>query len=198
MTITFAINYYKNKDRADKLVLNVKEHYPDSTILLISDEQNRLKLPQFKGQWSERWLKDCLDAGGDVFIKLDPETICQTHTEDFPHVDIFGVKSKVWTYKIAEEVLFGAVYGITKFAANAIIQSNLLNDEKYADKFYSYQRMNTEGQMEAVSLQDLIMHDVAKRLNLNQDSWPDVFVQPSWIKTPVVIDPKYAFIHPVD
>jgi hypothetical protein len=193
MNITFAITSYEDSVLAAQSAAAAKTLYPSAQIVQLSDlAPNRLKLPQFAGAWTERWMKATLATNADIIIKIDPDTRAYNAVTTFPTTDIFGQIAENGIYWNVKGVIHGAAIGFQRSAIQKIVDSGLLLDKKYTTKPYLYSRDMTE----AISLQDPIVHDVALRLGLTMGAWAGLQLFTKW-QQPTVDKSTATFAHPV-
>ena len=194
--VTFAITYWK-KDAAlaQKSAAALKLLYPTAQVLVIEDSP-RLKLAEFGGQWTERWMTQALATGADVIVKVDPDTRA-LRPASFPTADIFGMTSPMGTYyPKSTGILSGGAIGFQAAAVEKILASGLLRDVKYTTKPYATEERRHGIPREQIALQDPIVHDIATRLSLNEGQWPGLHIKFSW--EPAQKAPANAtFAHPV-
>ncbi len=195
MNMTFAITTYQEPaELVAKSVAALKASYPDASIVQLSDlPPNRLKLPQFAGAWTLRWMEASLKTNADVIVKVDPDTRAYKAVTEFPKTDIFGQVAKNGVYYNLKGVIHGAAIGFQRSAVQKIVDSGLLFDKKYTASPYLY----TRDEKEAISLQDPIVHDVAIRLGLTMGSWDGLQIQTRWEQIEKVDTSKVTFAHPV-
>jgi hypothetical protein len=105
-------------------------HYPTSPILAFDDNLERLKLSQFAGQWTERYLKAFLQTGSNILVKLDPDTAVLRKARYFPDAEVFGVH--------CDGQVLGGCIGYSRDCARKIIDSGLLLGTKYTGLYYTY------------------------------------------------------------
>lgn len=196
MRLAFAITTYKDQALAEVVVGNLKKFYPLASVLVFDDAKERLKLPQFAGRWTERYLKAFLETDADVLVKIDPDVVVVRKARRFPTVEIFGQKAT------GHQVL-GGVIGYSRAGARKIVDSGLLLDPKYTDVTqFSYARFSgkhlldgEEEDLTPVSLQDAIMADVIQNLGLEVGNWLEAYVRTS-TSDPSLTPPAgdYAFV----
>ena len=195
--ITFAITYWqKDAALAQKSAAALKQIYPTAQVLVIEDNPH-LKLAQFGGQWTERWMKAALATEADVIIKLDPDTRATNAVTTFPTTDVFGQEAPVNTYwPKSSNILCGGAIGFQAAAVQKIVASGFLLDSKYTQKPYVTEERRFGTPRETISLQDPIVADVVQRLSLTTGNWPGLSIKFAW--EPAVAPPKDAiFVHPV-
>jgi len=195
MNITFAITSYQEPaELVAKSVAALKTLYPDASVVQLSDlAPNRLKLPQFAGTWTLRWMQAALATNADVIVKIDPDTRAYKAVTTFPTADIFGQIAKNGVYYNLKGVIHGAAIGFQRSAVQKIANSGLLLDKKYTALPYVFSR----DEKEAISLQDPIVHDVSIRLGLTTGSWEGLQIQTRWEQIKKVDTSKVTFAHPV-
>jgi hypothetical protein len=195
MTLCFAITHCdRDASLAELSAAALKSLYPDAHIVVIEDKP-RLKLPQFSGQWTQRWMEEAVATGADIIIKLDPDTRAK-NVAAFPEFDIFGQVSPDGTYPQMSGIICGACIGFQKAAVEKILSSGFLLDAKYSEKPYAATERRYQP-WETVSLQDPIVHDVAQRLGLSQGSWAGLSIKFSWDAHKDAHPRNATFVHPV-
>jgi hypothetical protein len=183
MKATFVINYYQNQPQALKLAAQLAKLGADMNVMI--EDNPRLKVMEHGGGWTQRWLTTALNVGGDPIIKIDPDIQVTRAAASFPTADVFG---SILTYMDGSTQCHGGTFGVSRKAAQQIVDSKLLLDEKYKTPEYTY-KWNGE----TVSYQDKIFADVCKRLGIKMERWHEVWMQ----HTQSPYDPKqHAFIHP--
>jgi hypothetical protein len=189
----FALNFYDEPEElVKKCAASVKEFFPDSCLVFCDDRIERLKTPEFSGHWTERWMKKALATDADVIVKVDPDTRC-FGCAPFPDSDVFGKISPPRTYWKEKDVPWGAVIGFKRDAAKKIVESGFLLEPHYkGDRPY----LTMRGE-EWVSLQDPIVADVMKRLNLSFSEWEGIRIKGHWEKGMPDTANGCTFAHPV-
>lgn len=194
MSLTFAITSYEDSDLAVKSIAALRKLYPTATIVFLSDlPPNRLKLPQFCGAWTERWMKAALGTDAEIIVKIDPDTRAFVAATEFPGADIFGQIAKNGIYYSVKGVIHGAAIGFQRSAVEKIVQSGLLLDKKYTVQPY----VTNRDLRETISLQDPIVHDVAVRLGLTMAAWDGLHIRTRWDNEEQMDVSKFYFAHPV-
>src|SRR5208282_923089 len=163
-SVAFAVNFYKDQRLANQTVTDLRRFYPESPILTFDDSKQRLKLSQFAGRWTERYLKAFLQTDADIVVKLDPDTAVLRRARYFPDAEVFGEH-------VDGQVLGGAI-GYSRDCARRIIKSGLLLDTKYTCVHYTYVRFG-----ERVTRQDEIMADIIRLLNLHTVEWKEACIR---------------------
>jgi hypothetical protein len=197
MSLTFALtSYVYDHEKAVKTVADLRRNYPRAEIVHLNDDPpNRLKLPQFAGRWTERWMEAALATSADIIIKVDPDTLVIRPLADFPEADMFGVASK---RRLCKGVILGGAYGFRRSAVEKIVGSRLLLDGKYtstASMDYIFCEYRPGRKLEILSLQDPIVFDVVTLLGLTTAPWADVYMYNEDYVMPKVDHSKYGFVH---
>ncbi len=176
--------------RADAWALN--SFYPESRLVVCCDKRDRIKLPQFRGRWTERWMKAALATPCDRIMKVDPDTRCLGRIAEWPEADMFGMVSPRHTYWDLEGVPYGCALGFSRDAVQRIVDSGLLLGPQYQGKPYIALRNDKEW----ISLQDPIVWDVARKLGLTFEELPGLSIRRYWDEEkPETKDVLFA--HPV-
>lgn len=184
MSLTFVINYYQDEAQATKLVMLTALLYPGCVTLLIEDNP-RIKVMEHGGEWTQRWLERALHINSDVIIKVDPDIKVTRAAASFPTADVFG---SILTRLDGSTQCHGGTFGVSRVAAQKIVDSKLLLDEKYKTPTYTYVWKG-----ETVSYQDKIFADVCARLGIKMERWNEVWMRHH--QSPYD-DSQHAFIHP--
>jgi hypothetical protein len=150
--------------------------------LAFDDNLERLKLSQFAGQWTERYLKAFLQTGSNILVKLDPDTAVLRKARYFPDAEVFGVH--------CDGQVLGGCIGYSRDCARKIIDSGLLLGTKYTGLYYTYVKCG-----ERVTRQDEIMADIIRRLNLHTVEWKEACIR-QYHPRSVMPTGDYAFVHP--
>jgi hypothetical protein len=183
-------NFYKNS------VESVARCYPNAEIVTVADSP-RLKLGEFGGQWTKRWMERVLETEADTIIKFDPDTRAQVAAANFPDFDIFGQESQDDTYFAGSKgILLGCAIGFKRSAVKAILDSGKLLDPKYTEAPYAFTEYRF-GTHYIGSLQDPIVHDIALQLGLKEGVWSGLDLKMSWHADKNVHPSTALFIHPV-
>lgn len=182
MRVAFALTFYKDERPAISALADLKRFYPESPTLTFDDSKERLKLAQFAGRWTERYLQSFLDTDADTLIKIDPDTAVLRRAKGFPDSDIFGTH-------VDGQVLGGCI-GYSREGARQIVDSGLLLDTKYTGVHYTYVKFG-----ERVSRQDEIMGDLIRRLHLHTVEWKEACIRTYHPRSVMPTD-DFAFVHP--
>lgn len=186
--VGFAMTTYQDGELAKKSIRALREFYPKSPVVLCSDEDERLKLPELCGAWTERWMKGCMKTDADIIVKLDPDTRAYNRVSEWPESDVFGVWAPIGVYAAlgAPHTIYGAAIGFQRHGVKRILDSGLLRDSKY--KKFAW---------EGVSIQDPIVTDIVKTLGLSVSPWSGLHIRTKWDGLGEFDKKKVAFAHPV-
>ena len=218
MKLAFFIGVYKDQALAAKCILALQYLYPEASIVSISDSVQdskyakfcnlysvsyfvgiRLKLMEFGGQWSARFLKALLETDADVLIKIDPDTGIHAPLDSsrFPKADIFGNIRVVG----GKHHIQGGFIAIWRQAAATILDSGLLGSMEYRGYSYSYPRFQApylqvgeQPSSEWLTCEDFILWDVAQRLGLKVGEFDQVCCH--YRDCPSDAAAHYAVTHP--
>lgn len=212
--VLFQICVYKDQELARARIAELRSFYGATPIQSISDGVrddtyakfcfensvlyyigDRLKLVKFAGAWTVRRLRLFLQSDADLCVKIDPDTKVCAKVERWPRADLFGHKQEP-----PAAPLHGGCLGITREAAQKIIDSRLLLAEHYTDLRFGYRRFHDEkkpGEMTDVSwvaCEDRILEDLVPRLHLTTADLPEAYCVSGSV-------PRYppagkAFLHP--
>lgn len=210
----FFIGVYQDQSEARENILILKALYPESPILSIADgvenssyqtfcsdlkviyqQGLRLKLMNKGGLWTERFLKLYLEqTNSDYLIKIDPDTGIHRSLRYLPECDLFG---SVINDQDRSHIQGGAI-GFSRSAARKIVNSGLLGSQEYCTHRYAYPRYQPpylktgeDSSSQWLSVEDLIVFDVALKLGLKIQDYAEVSCH--W-RTPALGD--FAFVHP--
>ena len=161
--------------------------------MVCDDRVERLKTPKFSGHWTQRWMRLGWESGADVIVKIDPDTRCYGYAP-FPDLRTCSGRCLLHALTGAEkDVPWGAVIGFKRDAVKKIVESGFLLEPHYkGDRPY----MTMRGE-EWVSLQDPIVADVMKRLNLSFSEWEGIRIKGHWEKGTPDTANGCTFAHPV-
>lgn len=212
--VLFQICVYKDQELARARISELRSFYGATPIQSISDGVrddayakfcldhsvryhigDRLKLTKFAGSWTVRRLRLFLQTDADVCVKLDPDTKVCAKVERWPSADLFGHKQDP-----PAAILHGGCLGITREAAQKILDSRLLLAQRYTDLRFGYRRFHDEKKPEEerevvwVSCEDRILQDLSARLSLTLADFPEAYCVSGSV-------PRYppagkAFLHP--
>jgi hypothetical protein len=219
MIPAFVLHTYKDQERAKKRITSLRTLYPSSPVIAIADGVDdadyaafckdnkvqytlgdRLKLPEFSGKWTERWMRAYLDqTDAPLVIKLDPDTGVFKALASFPGADVFGKYSYLTNSDL--EMLGGCV-GFTRRAVEKILDTKMLGQYRFSLAGYTYPRfapnrlLPGEGPEERqfISVQDRIVSYIVKHLKLSLADWPQVAVECGG--RPSLAPADFAFVHP--
>lgn len=196
MKFTWVMTYC-DADRLlkDRSVEAMKRLYPDADGIVLYDRPDfSLKVPEWFGFWTQRWMYAALECKNDIIVKIDPDTRAVNAVTEFPETDIFGYTAPKNTYwPGSKAIICGAAIGFYRDVVERIIYSGDLRDDKYSFAPYASE-MGTPAK--PVSLQDAITADVIKRHGFTTGDWPGLHIRFSWDK-PEFAPPTATFVHPV-
>jgi hypothetical protein len=187
--ICFALTWYQEAlELVEESIKAIGCYYPHARLTLCNENKERLKLPSYRGRWTERWMRRALETGAEIIVKIDPDTRCYRRIE-FPGSEVFGQIAPQVAFGIPG-VIFGAAIGFSRKAILKILNSGFLLDQKYSADPYRYAKNG-----EVLSLQDGIVSDIVKRLGLSFAVWPGLRINCDWQGRPEL--EGAAFAHPV-
>jgi hypothetical protein len=164
MSTAFAMNVFKDVHLGEVCKASLQEFHPDDPFFVIPDSP-RLKLPQYGGLWTKRYLEILAQTGCDYLIKIDPDQRVRGRIEGFPNAEIFGELS---TNVEGRDEIVAHCMGWTLAGARKMLEADLWDDPKYKTERYVYTKDYSK---EPVSLQDPIVMDIAMRLGMTYKSW---------------------------
>lgn len=215
----FLFHVYRDQMLALRLISQLRQFYPEIEILCIADGVNdtefgaiaqihqvqyaigeHLKKSSAGGKWCIRMFRHFLDNSSATYlIKLDPDAFMHRPFRSIPaHLDLFGAVQNDQGLSIVR----GGCMGMRRSAIEAILNSGLLESEKYKfSQIYGYRRFNyfrhphepINNQM--IACCDRILADVAQHLNLRIGHWSEVNIQ-FREKPPPNLDLQWAVTHP--
>lgn len=208
----FVLHVWSAADQklARSTIAEINSFYPDSPLFVIGDgvEPNalgvfipvigeRLKTPEFGGEWTQRYLDLFLEhTACQVLIRLDPDTKLLRRFNYFPSAAVFGCKTEWGTTR-------GGCVGFSRQGAAAIASSGYLRDDKYRNnrqflysRYSLYRKPYEKIDGNPITLQDRIVADVVDRLNLETADWSDEVNILFREGCPLHLN--YAAIHPKD
>jgi hypothetical protein len=189
--ICFIVNVQSIDERfAYPLIGQIRRCFRDAMILVITDgyhseplkkvclefnsvyvkTHDRLRLLEYGGLWTNRFLTYFVSSNSNILIKIDPDScLWRRFNQAFPIQDMFGTLKKV------DEITYirSAFIGIWRTAATRILESGILKDEHFKDQ--NLYGVLTNGEM--LSKQDVILGVVANRLKLRLADWAEVDTQ---------------------
>lgn len=179
--LTFAMTYCdRDAALAQKSADAVRALYPDASVIVIEDNP-RLKLAQFGGQWTERWMQAALATDANIIVKLDPDTRALRTVTHFPMALVFGQMASVGTYHPnSEGMILGGAIGFKRFLVEKIVDSGFLRDAKYTKEPYVREERRFGDPKEMVAMQDPIVHDITQRFGLSEGVWDGLDLMMSW------------------
>ena len=191
MSFAFVVNVYNDQHLAKRLLEQIKTHC-SCDIIVIGDgvkledyckqgtiwiENERTKAQGQKGLWTQRYLKLFLELTfATHLLRVDPDT-CVWRPFMLPGMGIttyLEPSPKRYKYPFVN----GGCIGFTRDAAEKIVSSNLLLDDKYEEfnylryKFHKWEHEETSD--EKLAFQDWIVGDICHRLNLKLKKWDEI------------------------
>lgn len=213
--LCFVFGIYTEWHLARRLAAQIRTFYKGAPIIALADGTNdpdfamscdslginflcgdRLKLPQFGGEWSQRLFLEFLKTDSSTLIKLDPDTCLWRQFSYIPNADWFGSLGSSYKYPYPR----GGCVGFRRAAVEKIVASELLLAEVYKCESFSYDRygywrwLHENHLGEAIALQDWILADVGQKLGLRVADWDEVNIQ--FRQIPDNPDLKWAATHP--
>lgn len=214
MSLAFVLMLYDDVLLAERLIRQLRQWHPNADILAIADgvtpdgfaayctlntvtyvPGDRLKPRTHGGQWTQRYLELFLArSDATTLIKLDPDSFVYraiANVPDSASADLFGT---LRVNHLGQTQVRGGCVGYQRAAAQRLMASKLLLEDKYRDATrYSYRRKPEDP---LLTLQDAIVADVAQRLELKLFEWSEVAIV-SGSETPVDNAAlTYAVTHP--
>lgn len=216
--IAFFMGVYKDQELAKHNIKDIRNIYGDSVdIISISDgvcdrdfesfcdkhsvyyeEGDRRAKAELGGGWTLRMLETSLRVSDfDILVKIDPDTQIKRVFRYIPDSDYFGnIRNG--------NHLQGGCKGLKRSAVDKILSSGLLLDTKYCSNteyaycrfLPPYIRVDEDKSNESLSVEDFILWDVAKILELSIEEWNDIKCFTANGKE-IDLSGDYAAIHPV-
>ncbi len=215
--LAFVMHVYKDAEFADRLLGQIRFHYPDALILCISDGDKsvtpdrfrhhevqvlcleRLKLQRLGGIYTERWMTLIQDQAERI-VKIDPDAQLWRSFNSFPDADISG--TVMWQKQHALNLVRGGCVVFKRSAIKTILTSKALRDRCYIkNRNYGYYRYwqwlfpREVENRELIYAEDVTIAHIAKRLKLTLANWDEVNIQ--WRdEVPENVDLQWAATHP--
>ena len=211
MSFAFVITTYNDQHLVPRLLQQINKHCPGIQVIVIGDgvkleeslkqgttwfECERAKGQGQKGLWTQRFLEIFLKySTATHLIKLDPDScIWRPFTLPEGNYDLCGnIKHKRYKHPYIR----GGCVVNTRLAAQKIVDSQILLEDKYEEYNYSrykIHRWDHEKQSdELIALQDWIMGDVIYRLQLVLQEWNEIFIVRKKISIQIE---NFAITHP--
>ena len=220
--VAFLFHVYKEFELAKRLISQLRFFFPLSNILGIADgtynyefkefawqhnvryiEAERLFRQETGNQWVKRmfWFYTA-SSHADYLIKIDPDAYVLRRFNFLPHLDIAGTP-----FTLANKVTFihGGCALYSRQAADAILNTNLINDEEYRkNSAFSYRRFmppykRRDEQPETFKCmcEDRIIGDLEQKLGLKMGEWNEIYADQTEKNPNDYADMKYAVIHAV-
>ncbi|MBW4514588.1 MAG: hypothetical protein KME11_05125 [Timaviella obliquedivisa GSE-PSE-MK23-08B] len=216
--IAFIFPVYDDYELVKRLVRQIRQHYLKSELFCISDgtedasftefamtqgvnyeQGDRLKLPQYGGQWVKRLINLSTQTKAKHIIRVEGDTQIWRRFKKFPAADVAGTIA--YSHKIQAFYPRGGCVYFSRQAIDKLLES-VLNDDRYKDaSIYSYPRYSAFRYAEEprneqpILLGDLVLGDAIARSGLNLKNWSEVSIQ-FRSEPPDNADRKYAATHP--
>ncbi len=145
--ITFYVNVYKNYEQADWCLSNLRQHFPDTRLLVVSDGdpdesykafedkygavvkyQPRLFLYESKGMLLHQRILDFMEQPTKYLLKIDTDTGIHRRFKYLPKYEFFGNPHYYTDYHIRDVI--GGFVGLSLEAATILLESKIFLDEK--------------------------------------------------------------------
>lgn len=203
---------------AERLVNQLCKLYPDKEIICITDgthnlefenlcqvyqvkyiRSNHLHSREHGGLWLQRMFETYLGfSESDRLIRVEPDTFFRRRFESIPDSDVAG---NLLTLPNGKLLIQGGCMMFSRYAAKAILDSGLLEDPRYTQVEYCYQRYQPPYLMPEESSSnkwltavDVIATDICLRLKLNITDWDDIYCR---VREACPTPDRYAAIHPI-
>lgn len=196
--VAFFLGVYREQASAKTRVLLLRDLYPESPILCISDGVDdsdftafcwnqgvnyfvgdRIKIKGYCGAWTERYFRFFIESTPSevtTLIKIDPGDTgihrCFKYLPD-PSVDIFGT-----VFRGSRPNVCGGCIGYRRKAVERFLECGLLNTiELGTYRRFSEKWMRTGEEPEAteIAFQDEIVFKVAQQLELKIERFAEVY-----------------------
>lgn len=214
--LTFFALIYKNYDATTQCLADLRKHYPSSRMILRSDgdpdarlpilakrhradlrEESRLFEIENGGAVIERMLQLFFEKPTRYLLKIDPDTVIHRRFHYLPiRSGLFGTLQCVPETPSVQ----GGCMGFTRDAAEQILQSNLLRDNrlkeprKFIDDSRYFYRMADRADRTGLASFDWIVPWVASELGIPIYSFEEV--NSGWQQAPPNPNQLYAVSHP--
>lgn len=214
--LTFFALTYKNFEATRECLEDLRRHYPESRVILRSDGDQDPRLPflaarhhiEFFGESRlfgienggaviERMLKLFLERPTRYLFKIDPDTVIHRRFQYLPvRSGLFG------TMQTEQETpsIQGGCMGFTRDAAEQILRSDLLRDDrlrqpaKFIDDSPYFFRMTDRANRCGLASFDWIVPWIAAQLGI--PLYPFDEVNSGWQQAPPNPNLRYAVSHP--
>lgn len=188
---------------ANHLVSQIKEFYPASQILAISDGGSKdngldckcqyrenLKKPGTIGLFTQRnfeFILENINSSINYIIKLDPDSYLRHNTVSIPDKAWMG-RIKSGSFSFGESTwAMGGAYCIKKITIQDIVESRLLLDKRIKELEDFETRQNRV-------YEDFRLGWVANQLNIYPSNWPCVSVNEVNYKSKLAR--RFSILHP--
>jgi hypothetical protein len=214
--LTFFALVYKDYDATAACLADLRKHYPSSRVILRSDGDQDARFPPLAGSHQvdfrresrlfgfenggaviERMLELFLETPTRYLFKIDPDTVIHRRFKHLPdRSGVFG------TLQCEEETpsVQGGCMGFTRDAAERILQSRMLRDDRLKEpgKFISespyFFRMADRANRCGLASFDWIVPWVARELGIPLYRFDEVNC--GWQQPPPNPEGRYAVSHP--
>ncbi len=196
----FLFHVYQDEPLAERLIGELRTHYPDADILCLGDGPvaegfsdacqihnvtfhpgDRLKPMEHGGQWCDRAFQFFLShSQSPILVKLDPDSRLWKPFTAFPATDWFGdVRPKGFF----RPLIRGGCMGFSRSVVERITSSGSLSNPIYARLPFGYLRYSVfrwpdeTPSEEWVGFSDGILADVMFRLGIPPVQWSEVCIK---------------------
>lgn len=214
--LTFFALTYKNYDAAAECLRDLRTHYPVSRVIFRSDGDPDPRLPMLAADYNvdfraesrlfgienggaiiERMFELFLEKPTRYLFKIDPDTVIHRRFRYLPVRDgLFGTLQG----RIKHPSIQGGCMGLTRDAAEQILQSNMLRDDrlkepaKFIDVSPYFVRMAHRANRCGLASFDWIVPWVAHELGIPIFAFHEV--NSGWKMAPPSQNGRYAVSHP--
>jgi hypothetical protein len=214
-TIAFIINFsFHDHHLLPRLIPQVRSHYPDKTIIAVSDGYwdddlellfinhniqpfigNRIKLLEYGAEWVERYLQLFLRTKADLLIRIDPDCIMHDRFLSFPDADFFGTPLS----EVNPIMINTGCCGLRRRAIAGLIKSGILKGDRYRQPRFTYDRFgrhrweHEQERSEQVLCSDRVFQDLIIRMRWTVEEWDAVKIL--WRDIPQ-FTANFAVTHP--
>lgn len=214
--LTFFALTYKNSEAVAECLRDLREHYPVSRVILRSDGDQDPRLPALAeshnidfrkesrlfeiengGAIVERMLELFFEKPTRYLLKIDPDTVIHRRFHYLPARDgLFGTLQG----RLKHPSVQGGCMGLTRAAAEQILQSNMLRDSRlkeparFIDDSPYFIRMAHRANRCGLASFDWIVPWVAHELGIPIYAFHEV--NSGWKMAPTSQNGRYAVSHP--
>ncbi|HEY9616692.1 MAG TPA: hypothetical protein V6C64_07625 [Microcoleaceae cyanobacterium] len=201
-SLCFLVHTYQDEPQAKRLLAQIREFYPDSDLVLITDGEpdaaadvdtfcdanqvqlvvgDRLKLMEFGSDWVERMFLVYLELSlAPTLIKLDADAIMHRAFVSVPALAWFGTL----TNSFFRPSCRGGCVGFSRVAIERALASGMFGNERYTRLPFGYRRYSDELRFadevandEWVLSADGVVADVMFRLGIAPKPWTENNIQ---------------------